>query len=131
MKLKGLTRAELDSCLDRVNLFNHAHIIYNREPEGSKVLNFTLRLTDSTGKYHRLGQHVNHKGNRRRMVSLCWHGHRDVMGAIFLTNPEARLSSVCATYHGLRDFLNKYVKTGHRNIGSIAYPLAMADACEC
>lgn len=68
---------------------------------------------------------------RRRVNAVCWHGHYDWMDEVFTRDPEARIISAVATYNGRRGFLRDAPPTGEKNIGSPAYPLAYADACEC
>ena len=84
---------------------------------------FTLALTGE--RWRRRG----HDG--RRIASVCWHGHRTFMEAMFNLAPNARLKSMVVTYEGRTDFWANHDATGNRNVGSMMQPLAYRDACDC
>lgn len=73
-------------------------------------------------------------GSPRRIGAVCWHGHRDWMRAVFNAYPDARIVTGLAgdvDYRGADDFERTHRDTGARNIGSMMYPVAFADACAC
>ncbi len=84
---------------------------------------FTLALTDE--RWRRRG----HTG--RRIASVCWHGHRAFMEALFSLAPNARLKTKLVTYEGRTHFWATHDATGDSNIGSIMQPLSYRDACDC
>lgn len=70
----------------------------------------------------------------RRQASACWHAYRDVLAALFLAVPDAKVSSDYygkVVYDGARGFLDTYPDTGERNIGSLADPLDWREGCDC
>lgn len=102
------------------------NVIFNRTPEqNGRSLVFTLRCNDSKGPGHRIGR------SGRRMVSACWHVHRDVMQAIFDVFPNARIKSSVADYRGTDDFERSFPDTYYKNIGSQIEPTYFGDACDC
>lgn len=99
-----------------------------------RAWNFRLALNvdekiDGWAKYHRTSTSYFHEG--RKVASVCWHGYRDYMIEIFKRDPEARIKTAFADYRGVEDFKDKYPDTGHRNVGSMMNPIAMANACAC
>ena len=104
----------------------YGNIRFKREPEPKgKAVTFTLTVADSRGLGSRIGQ------TGRRICACCWHGHRDIMQALFDAYPDARLQSAHADYHGKDDFEDKFDWTGATNIGSQMSPLLYRDACDC
>lgn len=148
MKLWGLeTKEQLLDCVAMVSAVKYGgNLTFNRWPEwNGKALVFTLRVKSSKGPGHR--RSISQFSPSRRMVSACWHVHRDVMIEIFHSFPEARLTSslsnnsihiglgYCRTtgveYNGYNDFMVLYPDTGQFNIGSKVYPVMAEDACDC
>jgi len=119
MKIKGITKQQLTEVIN----LGADNIIFNRHPgcEG-KFLHFTLRVTDSKGPF------AKQSATGRRSTSLCWHGHRDVMEAIFDLNPDALLVTAMARYEGRSSFNELFADTGMTNVGmGVSYQ----DCCEC
>jgi len=69
-------------------------------------------------------------GHVHAVGAVCWHGHRDFMRAVFEREPDARIHTALADYHGAEDFERKYRDT-NKNIGSVMRPLRYGDACKC
>jgi hypothetical protein len=67
----------------------------------------------------------------RRVNAVCWHGFRDYFRAVFAETPDAIFRTAVAVWNGSEDFEARFPETGHRNIGSQAFPQMMADACRC
>lgn len=67
----------------------------------------------------------------RRGPYACWHGFRDVIAAIFLVDPDARIATGLTVYRGAENFLQTYPATGDRNVGSMINPVTMPDLCDC
>jgi len=70
-------------------------------------------------------------GLKRKVWAVCWHGHRDWMGAIFRRFPDARIKTGLADYNGIGEFLAKYADTGDKEAGSRMYPAIVSDLCFC
>lgn len=75
------------------------------------------------------GARRSHSG--RRMAAACWHAHRDVLAELFNQVPDATVRTALATYRGRDGFLDWFELTGATNIGSIAEPMRMDEACDC
>lgn len=127
MRLKGLTENELRAIVAHVSQTWYAgNLVFKRQPEWrGNFLLFTLTVIASKNAGGR------RSNTGRKIAAACWHAHRDVMLAIFEQSPDALLVSALARYDGQPDFLNKYPATGYKNIGSIAVPLSMSQACDC
>lgn len=84
-------------------------------------------------KYGRYGFVRNRTtGNRRRTPgSVCWHGHRDFMRALFAMAPDAVLVTAFATYKGREHFESSHWETGDRNVGSQMDPVTISELCDC
>lgn len=67
----------------------------------------------------------------RRGPWSCWHVFRDVFAAWLAVDPDAVIRTGMATYRGAADFLDLFPETAWRNIGSLAAPMASAEACDC
>lgn len=127
MKLWNVPIDEVTRIVTEVsdNHYN-GNIRFKRAPERKgRAVAFTLTVADSRAKGGRIG----HTG--RRVCACCWHGHRDIMQALFEAYPDARLQSAIADYHGKDDFEASFEDTGDANIGSQFSPLYHRDACEC
>ena len=127
MKVKGLTETQLTDIVNQISTTLYAdNLVFNRYPERvGNFLHFTLRVNSSSGK----GARRSHAG--RRMVSACWHAHKDVMQLLFNRYPDALLVSAMARYAGKTDFQYNFESTGNSNIGSMIQPCNMIDACDC
>lgn len=66
-----------------------------------------------------------------RMASVCWHGHREFMRALFALAPDARIITGIVTYKGSADFEATHDDTGYQNIGMQCEPVAYREACDC
>ena len=99
------------------------------------AISFTLRVKDSKKPGHRLGAPqytmTGGSGKQRRMVSACWHVHRDVMKTIFEMNPEANLRTTLAHYENKESFHELFPGTGYTNWGSEMFPAYAEELCEC
>jgi hypothetical protein len=126
VKLYNVNAYQLEEVVHEVSARLYKGNLIFKELQGKSThTKFTLRVADSNGP-----------GARRsaagaRMVSACWHAHKDVMAALFERHSDARLVSSLATYHGKADFEAKHANTGGNNIGCQAAPVALEDACLC
>lgn len=68
-------------------------------------------------------------GSGRHMPKASWQAHRDLLELIFKHDPEAKLVSALAAYHGAEDFAAKFPATYYTNVGSQMSP-AYIGVCE-
>lgn len=87
----------------------------------SIVIRFTLQVADSFGKGARTA------ASGRHMPKASWQAHRDVMRAIFASDPDATLQTALATYKGRDDFERRFEATGDQNCGSQMQPRRLRD----
>lgn len=127
MKLWNVPAEELTRIVTTVsNEAFDGNVVFKREPERTgRAVSFTLTVRKAADKGGRRG----HSG--RRVCACCWHGHRDVMSAIFAEYPDARLKTAQADYRGRDEFEAEFEGTGYANIGSMVEPLHYRDACDC
>ncbi len=130
MKIQNVTASQLTDIVRTVSADQYdGNVIFDREPEtlGSRVIwvHFTLRTKSGHGAGSR------RSASGRRMAKACWHAHRDVMQALFDAYPDAVLQTALAKYTGAQSFADTFESTGDGNVGSMAQPLPMRDACEC
>ncbi len=126
MKAYGITNDQLRATVAEVSRKRYAdNLTLNYSEPHNTHVSFTLRVDSSKGPGHRIG----HTG--KRMIAACWHAHRDVMKALFARYPEMRLVSALANYRSESDFIRSFEATGDKNIGSMARPMFMSEACEC
>ena len=67
------------------------------------------------------GSHVN---------AVCWHGHRDLLRALFAILPDLKIRTTMATYTGAT-FEDKFRDTYYRNAGSQMNPAYYGSLCIC
>lgn len=67
----------------------------------------------------------------RRINAACWHAYRDALQELFNTEPDAKVSTAFAKYHGAEQFSEKFPATGWANIGSMVQPVQYREACDC
>jgi hypothetical protein len=126
MKAWGVTIDEVRAAVTVASTKYDGNIVFKREPEKEgKAVRFTLTVWNSRNPGSRMSP------SGRRIAACCWHGHRDVMKAVFAINPDARIKTALADYRGLDDFDAKYEDTGRTNIGSQMEPMDIEDACNC
>lgn len=89
--------------------------------DGALVIRFTLHVADSFGKGARTA------ASGRHMPKASWQAHRDVMRAIFASDPDAVLKTALATYKGRSDFERNFERTGDQNCGSQMFPKRIRD----
>lgn len=70
-------------------------------------------------------------GYRRRTRNACWHLHRDVLAGLFTLHPYATVRTRETVYIGQDNFDVTMAATGERNIGTMADPVPMIQACGC
>lgn len=127
MKLWNVTTEELTTLVTHVSdtLYN-GNIVFKRHPErDGRAVSFTLTVRTSKGPAGR------RSNEGRKICACCWHGHRDVMVAIFGAHPDARLKTALADYRGQEDFENKFEDTGYVNVGTQCNPLRADHSCGC
>lgn len=78
--------------------------IYNLRPDGTRAFRFTLK-TDGP-EYRRTG-----RAGRTIPGAVSWEGHRDFMRALFAADPNARLQTALADYHGREEFIRDHPDT--------------------
>lgn len=88
-----------------------------------------LRPVHGSNPYQRISASPLH--HQRKVAAICWHGHRDFMRRVFDLNPDARIVSMLADYHGKDAFERNFPATGYRNVGSPMYPVSMCSVCTC
>lgn len=72
--------------------------------------------------------------SRRKVASVCWHGHAVFMLHLFLLNPRTRITGgreYSVDYQGAAHFLATFRDSALWQMGSEAYPVYYVDACEC
>jgi hypothetical protein len=123
------TMRELVVALSAVNAEYQGNVTFKSGPScnGGKWTHFTLRVKSSSGPGHR----VTVGSPSRKMIAACWHLHYDFMEHLFNINPDAVLVSAVARYEGRADFEDRAVETAYTNIGSMARPVYLGDACAC
>jgi len=128
MEIRNATLAQIGAALDEANEHFKGNLEFrditplNKKGTGYRV---TLRVKSSRGPGARLGQQVNHNGNRRHLPCACWHAYGKFIDALFSEAPDARLITSGQRY--TRDNWSWV----DRNIGSMMSPLYYSEACEC
>lgn len=67
-------------------------------------------------------------GNPRRIAAVCWHGHRDMLRALFAIAPDARVQTALADYRGADHFEETYRDTAGTGND---YHVSPSQACGC
>lgn len=127
MKAYGVTTSDIAQVTELVSANSYeGNLITNRLENGpGNAVTFTLRVRSSRGKGHRFST------SGRRMVSACWHAHRDVMIVLFNQHPDMKLVSALATYNGRSEFMREFPDTYYKQVGSVYDPVEFGSLCSC
>ena len=131
MTIRGLTKKQLVKVAKSVGL---EYGWNNHRLETLTKHGLTCRATlslNGTKKYQRAGFMRNNDGSRRKIGSVCWHGHRDWMKAIFKINPDAIIISKLARYDGIDDFNSTFPDTYYTDVGSMMKPAYYGELFFC
>lgn len=130
MFITGLTQSQIADAVSVANKSYAGNIVIER-----------LEATSGSGIRHNLKLGVansrvagaRRSGSGRHGKWLCWHGFRDVIRAMMVTNPDTVVRSSQAVYRGSDDFENVYPDTAYVNVGSLFQPSYLAENCvgEC
>ena len=125
MIIKNVSGEDLSKALAKVNEKYDNNVIWNNYQKEGNRFRVTLRVIDSHGKGARLSQSTTSKGNRRHLISACWHIHGDFFDELLNINQNAIIQTSITTIdkHG--------GNWTDRNIGSMINPLYYSEACEC
>jgi hypothetical protein len=133
MLIKNATREQLDKALEQTNKEYDGNVIYNEitsiNQKGTRH-RMTLRVKEAHGKGARLGFYQNpNTGNRRHLISACWHVHGTFFDNLLNIAPEAEIKAGTLTiYKTINGVFNNWQD---RNIGSQMNPFYFSEACEC
>lgn len=127
MKVWGVNEVQLQDIATELSVS-----LYGMRKDG-RALRFQLKPAGETRNGNHIYQRTSASGwsPERRVHAVCWHGHRDFMREVFKLNADARIKTGWADYKGQADFLEKFPETGHRNVGSIMYPVMASQVCKC
>lgn len=126
MIVTGLTKAQIVAAVARANEDYDGNIViqYIDALSGSG-LRHTVKL--GTADSYANGSRVSWSGRHGRW--LCWHGFRDVIRAMFVENPDAKVYTAQAKYIGADGFEVVYPATAETNVGSMVAPAYMPELC--
>ena len=116
MIIRGATLDEINGAMEITSSLFRGNVMYNRYPTPlGRAFRVTLRVKSSRGPGHR------YSFSRRRLVSACWHVH----GVFFDHLPRG------ATILTGRGYYYPGSDWEDFDIGSIAEPFYISEACEC
>lgn len=119
MLVKNVSVQEMKNALAILNGIYENNVEWNNFQIEGENIRFTLKVSNSKKKGHRLGRHG------RKMISACWHVHGNFFDILLDINPKATIKSLNRTID---------VNGGNWedwNIGSVIYPMWYSNACEC
>jgi hypothetical protein len=131
--ITNATTQELNEALEKINhRFDHNIIFRELKQISKNRRQFTIRVIDSKKAGHGRGNdHPNwtdRKGNPvkpRRLVSACWHVHGWLFEELINLNPLIFIKSRGQRIDKLGGNWEDY------NVGSMIYPQAASDRCDC
>ena len=129
MIIRQATKEQLEAAMLSASNAYSGNIRFKNGPDPVNQKGTAHRLTLTVNRSAAPGGRRSNTG--RKIAAACWHVHREFMKALYLTAPNAVISSALATYRGEEDFENEFEATGDRNIGSAFQPQSMRTACEC
>jgi hypothetical protein len=131
MLITGLSLDQFREIVNRISASTYdGNVIVEANAYELSPTRFRARLRCNTGR----GAGARTTRSGRHMPIACWHAYRDVLAAVFLDYPNARVqagNSFSVVYRGAEDFAVKYPGTGRENIGSMMEPVTMPELCEC
>jgi hypothetical protein len=120
------TIEQLNEALNFVNVLFSGNIEFKDFSRlSSKTNRFTLTVKDSHEPGARLGQMINHKGNRKHLRAACWHVHGYFFEYLFLKYDNIKIHA------GNKKMLSNADNWQDWNIGSNYDPLNYSEACDC
>lgn len=119
------THMQLNDALKAVNGLYEDNITFNNLSFKGRQVHFTLKCKDSSKAGHRTGVCKTSKGNRRKMISACWHVHGDLFDALFDINNNIFI------YSNGDKITSEAGNWNDKNIGSMVEPLYFSEACDC
>ena len=135
MQATGWTGEQLSQAAEAVNvvLFKVRNLYGKRAPRYRfRILPVrTSRKRGERAQWQRQSTAGMTWGPERAVWAVCWHGHREFMRELFKANPDGIIRTAKATYQGSEHFESTHRTTAYANIGSIAFPVGMAEACYC
>lgn len=138
MIVTGVTTSELSSAVDKLNASTYANNLTLSVGREYSPNRFSCRVipAESGARIFPKSSRQSAPGARkswsgRRINAACWHAYRDVIGAVFAINPNARVYTGMAKYRGVEGFHANYPATAHVNVGSVMQPAYMPDLCDC
>jgi hypothetical protein len=122
MRVKGLSKEQMNQALTRLNKYFKGNILFNRFDVKGNWIHFTLRVKDSK----KAGANISHNGyaNQRRTISACWHVHGMFFVEIFNINPAAKIWS-------WEQWVKKNNIWRDYNNGSMMQPSMKSSCCDC
>ena len=135
MRLRGITLAQFELAVDRVNRMTNAegvsyggnlHVHHDAHETGSRVITTVGRLDVLSSR----DPGARRSWNGRRTKAACWHAFRDVIAELFVINPDAVVTTSMARYTS-DNWEETYPPTGNVNVGSMVAPAYMPELCDC
>ena len=126
MIIRKTNSEELNKALKQVNKKYDNNIVWNHfEQTGETTFTVTLKCISSKKAGHRLGYNFKKNGERRNLISACWHVHGDFFDKLLNINEsitiKARGKTINCNGGNWED----------SNIGSMMNPLYYSEACNC
>lgn len=133
MKVWGITPEQAREAAAAVGVSIHGDYLGTGISRDGRGIRFRIgvdatqpRNANGDLPYQRIS--MNHYMRQRRIAAVCWHGHRDYMRAVFDINPDARIQTALADYHGRDEFERTHADTyGTGNDWNLSY----GQACRC
>ena len=128
MRAYNATIEQLEKALAETTKAFNNNIMFNRfdtsRTRAGIVINFTLKVKNSSGKGARRSTFDRHK-----LISACWHVHGTFFDELLKINPKAEIvSSLGGQKIRITEDGGNWTDA---NIGSMVNPVYASEACEC
>lgn len=135
MEIRGLSLEQIEQAVETASLHYNGNLEMSSYSDPLNKRGDAWRVRFGVKSARRPGSRVSNNpymDKPKRIASACWHAHRDIFRAIFDINPDARIKTALAEYHGSDDFEDKFPATAYGNGHALAAPISnIGDACNC
>ncbi len=128
MKIKT-SEQNIINALNSINKEYDDNIEFNRFDRTGNRWTVTLKVKDSNKEGARRGTCFANSGERRKLISACWHVHGNFFNALLEDDSNCVIQSL-----GKKIYMDDGYVVGNwedRNAGSIVDPVYMSELCEC
>ncbi len=112
MEIRGATVRQVEQAAKAAHVRAYYPTEIRHTRDGKPVVRVTLK-TDESKSYRRFSERTTYRNGAPRVLpgSVCWHGHREFMRALYRLAPDAVIVTALARYDGSEHFERTFEST--------------------